>query len=97
MRKSIELSEEERREILTKKYNIPDREYPKEGLMNMSCIYEDTKRRFTREGGIEVGTAAVKSVMEKMNLSPDEAFDLLNIEGKYRQFILDDLKKDGII
>ena len=94
---TLSLSEEERREILTKKYNIPDREYPKEGLMNMSCIYEDTKRRFTREGGIEVGTAAVKSVMEKMNLSPDEAFDLLNIESKYRQFILDDLKKDGTI
>ena len=63
----------------------------------MNSIYEDTKRRYLREGGIEVGTAAVKSVMEKMNLSPDEAFDLLNIDGKYRQFILDDLKKDGTV
>ena len=91
------LPEDRRKDILTNNYKIPKREYPKRELVTMNSIYEDTKRRFTREGGIEVGTTAVKSVMEKMDLSPEEAFDLLNIEGRYRQFIMDDLKKDGIV
>ena len=89
--------EDRRKNILTNNYKIPMREYPKRELATMNSIYDDTKRRFTREGGIEVGTAAVKSVMEKMDLTPEEAFELLNIENRYRQFILDDLKKDGII
>ena len=91
------LPEDRRKNILTNNYKIPMREYPKRELATMNSIYDDTKRRFTREGGIEVGTAAVKSVMEKMDLTPEEAFELLNIENRYRQFILDDLKKDGII
>ena len=46
---TMKLSKVERRGILTEMYNIPQREYPKREP-NMSCIFEDIKRRYLREG-----------------------------------------------
>ena len=57
----------------------------------MSCIYEDTKRRFLREGreegriegrieGKEESIAdTILSLMEKMNIPMEEAFDLIDV------------------
>ena len=81
------MTDDERREVLRKKYKIPMREYPKEGLMNVSCIYEDTKRRFLREGreeGLKEGITknridSIKAIVSNLNCSIDQAMDTLNI------------------
>ena len=61
----------------------------------MSFIYEDTKRRYAREGeerGEEKGTAetylkTVKAAMTKMNITVEEAFDLLDVPDIQRESI----------
>ena len=49
----------------------------------MSCIYEDTKRRFLREGREEGITKnrvdSIKAIMSNLNYSVDQAMDTLNI------------------
>ena len=59
----------------------------------MSCIYEDTKRRFLREGreegrveGItENRIDSIKAVMSNLNCSMDQAMDTLNIPESERE------------
>ena len=54
----------------------------------MNSIYEDTKRRFTREGeeeGImETRIESVKAAMGKLNCSVDEAMDFLDVPDSER-------------
>ena len=91
------LSDDERKEVLRKKYKIPLREYPKEGLMNVSCIYEDTKRRFLREGRIESLTSNLLIVMDQLDKTLEEAFDFLKVDEEDRALVTDRLKEDGVI
>ena len=57
----------------------------------ISCIYEDTKRRFIREGkekGImETRIESVKAVMGKLNCSVDEAIDFLDVPASERMVL----------
>ena len=73
------LSEDKRREILSEKYNIPQREYPKRELNNMSCIFEDSKRRYYRDGKEDALVNSVLAIMSNLNYSVDQAMDTLNI------------------
>ena len=98
---ATKLPEDERRMILTEKYKIPQREYPKRGSSDMSCIYEDTKRRFLREGreegrveGREKGRVegitenridSIKAIMSNLNCSMEQAMDTLNIPESERE------------
>ena len=99
---ALSLSEKERREILTKKYNIPKREYPKRESIITNSIYEDTKRRFLREGreeGREEGerkriedlAGVVSSVMQKMDVPLEEALEITSISDEDRPLIIDRL------
>ena len=105
------LPEDRRKEILTNNYNIPKREYPKRELVVINSIYEDTKRRYLREGreegleigekrgleigekrGIEIGNKkriedlanVVSSVMQRLDLSLEEAMEITNISEEDR-------------
>ena len=68
----------------------------------MNSIYEDTKRRYLREGreeGLEIGDKkriedlanAVSSVMQKAGLSLEEAFEVTSIPESDRPLIIDRL------
>ena len=68
----------------------------------MNSIYEDTKRRYLREGmeeGLEIGEKkriddlanVVSSVMQKAGLSLEEAFEVTSIPESDRPLIIDRL------
>ena len=96
------LPEDRRKKILTDNYNIPKREYPKRESIVTNSIYEDTKRRFLREGreeGREEGerkriedlAGVVSSVMQKMDVPLEEALEITSISDEDRPLIIDRL------
>ena len=88
---AMKLSEDERREILTEKYKIPQREYPKRGADNMTWIFEDSKRRYFRDGKEEGITESridsIKAVMSNLNCSMEQAMDTLDIPDSERDHL----------
>ena len=63
----------------------------------MSCIYEDTKRRFFREGRIENLTSNLLIVMDRLDKTLEEAFDFLKVNEEDRALVTTRLKEDGVI
>ena len=84
---ATKLSEDERREILTEKYKIPQREYPKRELTNMSCIFEDSKRRYYRDGREDTLVNSILAIMSNLNYSTEQAMDTLDIPESERDYL----------
>ena len=67
----------------------------------MSCIFEDSKRRYFRdgkeEGRIETLTTNINTVMDQLNKTLEEAFDFLKVSEEDRVLVTDRLKEEGLI
>lgn len=62
----------------------------------MSCIFEDSKRRYYRDGRIEAIAESVKSIMTQLNKTLEESFEILGVNETDRPWVIDRLKEDGI-
>ena len=77
---SNDLSENERRTILSDKYKIPPNEYPKEELIGLGTLYEDTKNRYLREGKVQEKVDTAVFLITQKGYSLDEALEIVRPE-----------------
>ena len=82
------ISEERRKEIIVNKFKVPLDEYPDEELRNMGFIEEDSRRRYTREATVD----HVKCLMAKLDISAEDALDLLDVSDSERPSVMRKVK-----
>ena len=90
---STGIPEERRKELIINKFKVPQDEYPDEELRNMGFIEEDSKRRYTREATVE----HVRTLMAKLDISVEEALDLLDVSDSMRPSIIRRIKSSDSI